>query len=295
MEHPDHVAVWLKGLRLESSDRDISHRSQLEDARKIVQPITPPRRSPALHITDDPSPITSTISGYSIFDTLLGRKTQLGTSTRGDESSDITSVDGEEIDKKATEDPYIIPSYTQQPPISPVSLNSHNPPSPAASDPDEPLLGATRSIPAAHNPDIPRAVSLTSCLQCTLADLPCSRTTPHCSRCVRNGHAATCLLTRRLFPEEIAQAGSMDTRRRLVLLKVRGENEEAWAAKMELRDQLMEQWQMRQDRMNWVFPSLNGGARGLGGVKGRQKQWGWEGWGRVVYEVLFVDGEVAAE
>ena len=45
-------------------------------------------------------------------------------------------------------------------------------------------------------------VWVTSCLQCTLAKMPCSRTIPACSRCVRAGCGDMCLLQRRKLNSE---------------------------------------------------------------------------------------------
>lgn len=294
MEHPDHVALWLEGLGLESSDRDTSQGSQLENSRERIQIITPLRRSSVVQIPDHSSPITSIFSDETLFDAPLRKDIPLRAPTCNQfyaDFSDHTSIDGEDNAGGVSEKPCLISNYTQQFHISTASLDSCDPPSSVHSDFDDPLGHIVQSgREDNHNPDLPRVVNITSCLQCTLANLPCSRTTPCCTRCVRNGYGDTCLLTRRLFPEEIIQAGSAGPRR-LVLLKVKGENDEVWATKMELKDRLLEQWQMQKDRKNWVFPSLDGGMGERRGSNAELKKGDWEGVGRVVFKVLCVHVE----
>lgn len=281
----DHVTMWLKRLRPEGSDQDIINQGcQLDDGRDRAQPTTPPRCSSTLQIPVDSSPITSIFSNHSLFDSPLCKDIQLTAPTRepnDDESTDYTSIDGEEDDegiaKKTSiaskyQQPFYIPSTSPKPPAPPSSIQL---------DFDHSVVPSAQSSSTAHSLSYPRVVNITSCLQCTLANLPCSRTTPSCTRCVRNGHGATCLLTRRLFPEETAQSDSRNPSS-LVLLKLKGANEDVWRRKMELKDTLLEQWQVEKDQENWVFPSLGGR------LKSERKKWGWEGMGRVMYETLCV-------
>ena len=55
----------------------------------------------------------------------------------------------------------------------------------------------------------PHLISLTSCLQCVLADLPCSRTLPSCTRCVRNGEVV-CVAQRNRVLQEMRRDGYKD-------------------------------------------------------------------------------------
>jgi hypothetical protein len=72
--------------------------------------------------------------------------------------------------------------------------------------------------------DITRQIFITSCYQCILAGLPCSRTLPGCSRCKRAGCQHLCLLHRRKLLEEMV-IGDVIGNRTPVLLRVRGDDE----------------------------------------------------------------------
>lgn len=92
------------------------------------------------------------------------------------------------------------------------------------------------SSPSSPNPDpslsTPKKthIILTSCLQCTLMRLPCSRTLPHCTRCVRNGHASLCLAQRRKLTSEMVD-GHVVGNQEPVLVRLRGEGAEKWREK----------------------------------------------------------------
>ncbi|OCK78022.1 hypothetical protein K432DRAFT_406806 [Lepidopterella palustris CBS 459.81] len=109
-------------------------------------------------------------------------------------------------------------------------------------------------------PDGSTLIWLTSCLQCTLAQLPCSRTLPACSRCVRSGHGSGCLLQRRKLDSERA-LGDVMGNLAPVLLRVADEDEEVWERKRRVCDELIEAWRAQQDCKNWVFP-INDGKMG---------------------------------
>ncbi|KAK3202126.1 hypothetical protein GRF29_161g251461 [Pseudopithomyces chartarum] len=55
------------------------------------------------------------------------------------------------------------------------------------------------------NPSAPHLIIMTSCLNCVLASLPCSRTLPSCTRCTRNGRL--CLPQRKRVWQEIRNDG----------------------------------------------------------------------------------------
>lgn len=136
--------------------------------------------------------------------------------------------------------------------------------------------------------EIVRLVSLTSCLQCILLHLPCSRTYSSCTRCVRNGYADFCLLHRRRFAFEHGE------HRGPVLLKVRGEEKEVWKRKLEAREALWGEWVARQERRNWVLPSvldLRGGWRRWSGWVEETEGFPGEGLGRVTWKELVVELE----
>jgi hypothetical protein len=60
------------------------------------------------------------------------------------------------------------------------------------------------------------------------------------------------------------------TRRTLpILLKLKDENEDVWVKKMAAMQELMEAWQKKKDKDNWVLPRVEIETRG-----------GWKGWKR---------------
>ncbi|KAH9873041.1 hypothetical protein J1614_005438 [Plenodomus biglobosus] len=292
MEHSDNVTTWLKSLTIEDGNIELNQNKQSEPQKPKIEPITPPRRASETQISEDPSPISTIFSDRSsVFDTPL-RKTHQGFNQIDDNFSDSTSIDNDERQGKAHGEPIvdITPvDTTPQLPSPPESLHSYDPPSSTPSitnDTCEPNAHNTHTL---HDPSTPRAVTITSCLQCTLARLPCSRTPPSCTRCTRNGHPESCLLTRRLFPEEVARS-DCNAARTLTLLKLRGADEELWARKLQVRDELVQEWRDRQDRLNWVLPSWDGevGQTRRGEERRRVV---WEGEGRVVFRELCVDLE----
>ncbi|KAI8941062.1 hypothetical protein NX059_002302 [Plenodomus lindquistii] len=297
MEHPDHITTWLRTLTIDSDDDKINARQQeLGNLGEESVPVTPPRRkcvSAIQSVQDEASPISTIFSDRSIFDTPTWKTQQLRDDLT-DDLSEITSVDNDEPDIHGKEDIHVTLFKPQQDqlPTPPASENSYDPPSSAASAlPNGHFDASSARDIKAQDPSIPRAVNITSCLQCTHSHLPCSRTPPSCTRCVRNGKPDLCLLTRRLFPEEMVQSEHHDEVGHVVLLKIMGEDEELWRRKINVREKLMREWQEKQDRRNWVLPSWGAEQRGRKeGEQGRgMGRRGWEGNGRVTYRELCVD------
>lgn len=101
---------------------------------------------------------------------------------------------------------------------------------------DNPLHDRYGQLRLAPEPAIPgtiHQVFITSCYQCLLAGLPCSRTLPGCSRCKRAGCQHLCLLHRRKLLQEMVLGDGVGNRTP-VLLKVKGEDGEVWERKVEL-------------------------------------------------------------
>ncbi|KAF2680674.1 hypothetical protein K458DRAFT_407154 [Lentithecium fluviatile CBS 122367] len=107
---------------------------------------------------------------------------------------------------------------------------------------------------------IPPLTWITSCLQCTLAGLQCSRTPPTCSRCKRNGHGEMCLLQRRRRRHEM-EVGNSTLNRTPVLLKLKGCDEEVVRRKEGLKKEMIQTWLDQECRKNWVLP-INDGKLG---------------------------------
>ncbi|CBY00723.1 hypothetical protein LEMA_P018530.1 [Plenodomus lingam JN3] len=349
MANPDPVTLWLSSLTLDDEDDKTTtepKKKQLGDPKRAkIEPLTPPRRASEAQSSEDPSPISTVFSVDRdlVFDAAL-QKTYVwhGDGEIYEDVSECTSVDDEDEDEDEEDDrkddndndkrnikPLILdtaptPSSLQQPPSQspspkpPPTLFSLSPPSSNAS-----LARAetppTNAPPKPHDASIPRLVLMTSCIQCTLASLPCSRTPPSCTRCIRNGHAETCLLTRRLFLDEpirypshlyshpgaggISSAygnGDGISMGSVVLLKVVGQDEGVvWEHKRAVLERLMGAWWDGFERENWVLPCWGrvgdvsvGLGVGAGGRKRRKRRWmSWEGEGSDVVRELCVESQ----
>jgi hypothetical protein len=82
-----------------------------------------------------------------------------------------------------------------------------------------------------------------------------------------------------------------------VLLKLKGEDAEIRARKVEIAKELHEMWQKKQDKKNWVLPRVDSEKRGnwnAMGIVGRKMHPG-EGLGRVTWAELRVETEMNVE
>ncbi|UPX12480.1 uncharacterized protein EKO05_0003026 [Ascochyta rabiei] len=264
-EH-EWISSWLR-------DADYEERNQnVNDAGDIgaVEPVTPQRRPLQILNYDEVSPTNTNFSHDSVFDTPQG----FGDSWTEedpfcDDVPDVTSV----LDFKAevVQDSRETPQEDFANDFEVRSFASYDPPS----DIDEGLAKSinAKSINAtsinatskAHIDTVAlpteqngiRITWITSCTQCILADLPCSRTVPCCSRCKRTGQANVCLLHRRKFREEVERAEA-ETCTTPVLLKLQGEDESHWVEKLRLACEFDTLWHDHEDRKNWVLPPVDG-------------------------------------
>ena len=240
----ERISRWIRQIDHKQSDEDAS---ELGDTRAVA-PVTPLRQPTPLLCYDKPSPTNTSFSGGSIFDNLQTPHDSRNDDPFRDDISDATSIDNENDypETKAKQFTLIfipnIPAPGNTAKSSRLaSVYSYDPPSELDTDlQDE--LGDFTELPVAPqaapiSQDKPRIVRLTSCLQCTLAGLPCSRTTPSCSRCLRAGKGSTCLLYRRKFREEI-DASDAETCTVPVLLKLKDEDSETWKEKLKLAEEV---------------------------------------------------------
>lgn len=103
----------------------------------------------------------------------------------------------------------------------------------------------------------PHLVFITSCFQCLLAGLPCSRTLPACSRCKRFSYSDLCLLHRRKLLEECIPGDTVGNHTP-VLIKTKGDDEELWERKTALLGELHQAWVEQEHKKNWVLPDMCG-------------------------------------
>ncbi|KAI4663692.1 uncharacterized protein J4E78_004109 [Alternaria triticimaculans] len=302
VEHPDRIEGWLDKLNIRGAEIDGSECTTDTDEEAGYGPTTPPRRSDHRFVPqDEVSPTDTSFSGQSIFDKPL-RKNLFGSPTPKfeiqDDDSDTTSIDSRDWapahGKERTLERLVPPAFALRPSKPSARPNPHE----AASQTDTddltavPHLDPQHTLPP-HDPNEPRPVWITSCLQCTLAGLPCSRTYPSCSRCKRHNRADECLLQRRRFTSEVMYSSLMDRSTAPALLKVKGEDEGVWERKVELAEALCEQWVAEQNKKNWVLPDVGSARGGWGKRRGRggKEKVGHpgEGIGRLAFRELFVD------
>ena len=102
---------------------------------------------------------------------------------------------------------------------------------------DEAKSVISAHIAAVRAPFEPRIVRLTSCTQCVVANLPCSRTYPYCTRCKRKGQAHLCLLHRKRLEEEINRCDPLSCTES-VMVKLKNEDESIWHQKDSLLNEV---------------------------------------------------------
>ncbi|KAJ4366808.1 hypothetical protein N0V83_007333 [Neocucurbitaria cava] len=292
----EHIAGWLNDLDITDGDEDESESDGSKTQDKRHTPNAPQRQPYVGEICDEISPTNTSFSGTSIFDSPLRKYSRLEHAAPSsehidddDDTSDATSVDEEAWEQneknKHVEDVQHTHSNVAHANGASSTNSSLNTTSVLDPNPLTPLE-------TPHNPNnVPRTVWLASCLQCTLSNLPCSRTPPSCTRCARKGQAELCLLQRRLFAEEILRVGC--TYRVPVLLKMKGESEEVWKRKGEVASEWFAKWRHEQDRRNWVLPDVcgrRGGYPVIGRGVGRVEHPG-EGKGQIVHAELIVEME----
>ncbi|KAF2200609.1 hypothetical protein GQ43DRAFT_481437 [Delitschia confertaspora ATCC 74209] len=278
---PGRIQTWLNGVEegcapmieplsvtSPSSPRETSGR---DDSRP--QPQTPHRRPNIQHIQDEwdkdrLSPTYSNFSDANIFDTptIPPKFTSNKQSNDGGGvcsiSSRTTISDLEDVERK-----YYQPGSIAAKAVRYVTLgtssdcsfslssaciqspNSHHPPT-------VPDYNISRISSEPIDPNKTYLVHVFSCLQCTLANLTCSRTLPACSRCIRKDCWDVCLLQRRKLNVEYV-SGDFVNNTTPKLLRVKNEGDKAWARKLDVRDELIESWNATQDRKNWVLPVNN--------------------------------------
>jgi hypothetical protein len=239
---------------------DIKH-SRTEESK---QPATPVRLREISQSLDEASPTNTSFSSRTIFDSPAIKETGSRDLEGVSDTSATTIEDGEpnwssgekltqEV-KEAEEEDIITPSEALSS-HSAGSLNSIIPPTESSISLYIPISPTEEQL--SLNQSKPRLVWITSCLQCTLAGLPCSRTQPSCSRCKRKGVGDMCLLRRRKLGEEMVR-GDGEENKISVLLRVKrleeDMDEKLWERKVELANELEQEWKAKEERKNWVLP-----------------------------------------
>lgn len=246
------VRTWLEDVQIVDGEVEpgrVTER-QTQSGSKKSAPYTPPRRPQLVDKYEEVSPTDTTFSHGSVFSSSHSTPasplspispTHINSKAQYPET-DASSICGGEVEGIARNKdstglllPQVVPHGSR-----PASLNSYDPPS---KDEDvhlaESLLDAQNGAVAApiesiaFTQDTPWLTWITSCLQCTLAGLPCSRTPPACSRCQRNGYGEICLLQRRRTRREMVNGNGM-LNTAPVLLTLHGSDETVYTRKVEL-------------------------------------------------------------
>lgn len=207
--------------------------------RFVVGPTTPRRRASELLRYEEVSPTSTNFSNDTIFDRSEIQYKPSSQDPFRDDVSDATTVDEEARCWGSKANANILNAIASR--SRATSLLPYEPPSKIdKSLDDNPVgLGESQPVPATPptNPGGPRITCIVSCLQCTVANLPCSRTTPACSRCERAGNGNLCLLYRRKYREEI-ELSSAQTSTVPVLLKLQDEDPGIWLEKLSLAEEV---------------------------------------------------------
>lgn len=235
----DRVVNWLERLAIET--RPIADlKEERSESEEKVRPTTPSRARQVSEFLGEASPTNTSSSYDSVFNSPKNNATGPGdhdyafsdtsvTST-GEEGPNCEICDGE----WAEEDIDVVMPEEALDEYSAGSLNSYMPPTENSVDID-PDTNPYDNLAASPPLDLtqPRLVWVTSCLQCTYAGLPCSRTPPACSRCKRAGYGDMCLLRRRKVCEERVRGDGVGNVIP-VLLRLKEEDEGVWERKVEL-------------------------------------------------------------
>lgn len=228
------VSSWLW-----STDQDeyIGDVSELGDFT-VCEPATPRRQSTPTY-EDDLSPTNTSFSDNSIFDPSDAKRDPWFDDPFADDVPDLAPADndGQTVISKVR---WLSADLAAPPVEIDRSDNTSDllvePPTELAHDEqheaDSVASTCTTAVNVRADPDDPRIARITSCAQCIVANLPCSRTYPCCTRCKRNGHAKLCLLHRMRFLEELDEDKLLSCTIP-VLLKVKNEDEAILQQKIE--------------------------------------------------------------
>jgi hypothetical protein len=237
----DRISIWLRNADQQDYEEG---GSELRDA-PAIDPATPPRRGSLPTHYEEISPTNTSFSEDSIFDTPgFSGSGWIDDDVFRDDDPDTAPADDlgcSSIENEKLSYAVTTPAHVDADSWEADSHASYDTPSEAADDLQEASKVQEEVSSAAAeptlDPDKSRPTFLTSCIQCIHADLPCSRKAPACSRCKRKGQAALCLLHRRICPEEIKKSDATWCTT-LILLKLRGEDEDMWKEKLKLANKV---------------------------------------------------------
>ncbi|KAF2999425.1 hypothetical protein E8E13_007406 [Curvularia kusanoi] len=284
-EEQERVSDWLQQVcRYEEYDSEVS---ELGDGTPPELATPPSKRSGLVQYCTEISPTNTSFSSKSVFDA-----TDTQYDIWADDPFDDTPDAGAHALDHAVESKLKLSDTRSHLPThhafcSDVASHVSVEPSSETATLSEYASTTDVAAAAAIDPNAPRIFRITSCTQCVVADLPCSRTVPGCSRCKRNGQASLCLLHRDKFLDERDKTDPLSYSTP-VLLRLKDDDEAIWQQKVQLAEQFKEAWRVREDRKNWVLPSLDGLRCHKRSSDMSQKRFRGEGMGDLVLKELHV-------
>ncbi|KAF2756187.1 hypothetical protein EJ05DRAFT_92776 [Pseudovirgaria hyperparasitica] len=228
-DHPIHG--WLEGLTTEEA--------ATASDRKPLQPPTTPRSQgfatldlPFSHYDSPNSTFTLETSIFERHNTEVCEDDRLSVSTGA--SSVYSASDQPDTDSTKHRSSNVA-TTTNLAPHDESALGT-----PTESPPRD--LVVNTEIPSLTKPML---VWVTSCLQCVLKGLPCDKTVPRCSRCLRCGEEGHCLL------QFVPYHDSWTTP---ILVRFSSDDHQVTEEREEQQRELLKNWQSRVERRNWALP-----------------------------------------
>ncbi|KAF1972268.1 hypothetical protein BU23DRAFT_599759 [Bimuria novae-zelandiae CBS 107.79] len=249
------INAWMEALDVD--DKETEGNDNLQDSARI-DPSTPPPSCRTFHqYVEEVSPTDTNFSFDPIFGSPIGSFDLSGNYTPNRERYAATDASSVDDDDEATARKELLASLVAPADgaVVPGSHLNEALSSDLATAVTTPLHATSEPVPdPAHstfNRNTTHLIWVTACLQCVLADLPCSRTLPACSRCVRNGHGEVCLVQRQRVHEEIVHDHYICDP---ILLVREGDDDAVYEKKEALQGDMIESWREKYDRNFW-YPS----------------------------------------
>lgn len=232
------VATWLADV-----EADLEKPQHMNTVATMATPVIKPLaiQQHGLDLLEEISPTDTNFSSNTMFDSPSGPShSSCVFSRRRYADTDASSLDEEDelhVRKELFASPKLSGTNNPESAPSTSSLEESVGLGPSGFSPK--LRPATPATAAeSFDPCASRLILLTSCLQCVLCDMPCSRTLPACSRCIRHGNSELCLVQRKRIHREVFCAdGSMSTDP-LLLVTAEGYSEENFRKKIQLQDEV---------------------------------------------------------
>lgn len=228
--HPSLVLDWLSSLEPIPEDP----RGDTSSPKKYAPVLeTPEKIRPVTAVESELSPTDTNFSFRSVFD----QPHQVGEGSEDTQSLCSTSSVGYPVSDCCPSETCHkrLLSRDSVDDLAPESLDSYEPSS-EVEESGDPHVDKAVHASTILQVNGEQMIFVVSCLQCTLAGLRCSRTTPTCSRCIRNG-VECCLVQRRRKLHEMDRNSfiSSDTP---ILVRLKDDDDSSWRKKEQLAQEV---------------------------------------------------------